>query len=188
MTDPHVCARCAHIGDTCCRLSPGEEALCFPLSEAEKNRILDCAEGVRGVFVVEPNSGAFLGNVKKLFPGEEKLVRAAFPENKFHLRLATDTSGNCLLLSDEGCMLPREARPYYCRLYPFWSVDGKLTLMTSSRCLLQREAPSFKGIMDGLGMQVSTVLELYGRLRLAWGLPPKKGLPPVTPPFIRSVM
>ena len=71
MADPHVCARCAASGPTCCTLTPGQEEFCFPLSEIERHRILEAGAG-KGFFAQEANTSAFLDNLRKLFPGEAR--------------------------------------------------------------------------------------------------------------------
>lgn len=177
--DPHICAQCAKDGPTCCRLEPGHERFCFPVSDVERDKILDCAEGVRGAFAQEANTKPFVDNMIALFPSEEQRVRELFPLTKFHLRLATDDQGRCKLLGPDGCVLPREARPYYCRLFPLWVVDRSINLFTAGRCLAQRQGTGLTGLLARLGVTQARVRELHGRLRLAWGLPPRHDLPPV---------
>lgn len=179
IADPHVCAACAKDGPTCCQLEPGHERFCFPVSAVERDKILDCAEGVRGAFAQEPNSKAFVDNMLALFPGEDGIVRKLFPLTKFHLRLATDEQGRCKFLGAEGCVLPREARPYYCRLFPLWVVGRRINLFTAGRCLAQRQGKGLSGLLVRLGVTSARVRELHGRLRLAWGLPPRQDMPPV---------
>jgi len=177
--DPHICALCAQDGPTCCQLEPGHERFCFPVSTVERDKILDCAEGVRGAFAQEPNSKAFVDNMLTLFPGEDERVHELFPLTKFHLRLATDEAGRCKLLGSEGCVLPREARPYYCLLFPFWLVGRRIHVFTAGRCLAQRQGLGQTGLLARLGMTEARVREMHGRLRLAWGLPPRHDMPPV---------
>lgn len=176
LQDPHVCARCAGQGPTCCRLEPGQENLCFPLSKAEWERICDF-RGERGAFVQTPNVEAFRTNMRRLFPKEKDLVDKLFPVHGVHLRLATRDDGSCVFLTSGGCSLPREARPYYCRLFPFWFISGGMTYFTSSHCLAVREQHRLPRLLESLGLSEKTVRELHGRLRLAWGLPPAEGLP-----------
>ncbi len=177
--DPGICARCAANGPTCCQLEPGHERFCFPVSAVERDKILDCAEGMRGAFAQESNAKAFVDNMLSLFPDEAEAVHRLFPSTKFHLRLATDEQGRCTLLGPEGCVLPREARPYYCRLFPLWVVGRRINLFTAGRCLAQRQGTGLTGLLARLGTTEAKVRELHGRLRLAWGLPPRQDMPPV---------
>ncbi len=175
--DPAVCGRCGRAGQTCCKVEPGREEFCFPLSEMEWDRILDFA-GDRGAFVQEPNSSNFLGHLQRLFPGEEELLERLFPdrENKFHLRLATRRDGTCVFLQPDGCELPREARPYYCRLFPFWFFSGRLNMFAPPNCLAVQEGRRPKNVMAMLSVNKMELLHTHGRLRLAWGLPPQKSM------------
>jgi Fe-S-cluster containining protein len=173
-TDPHVCARCAAAGPTCCQISSGQEELCFPLSNVEMDRIRDFAPP-RGWFVQEPNAQRFVANVARLFPTETELVKTLFPAAKFHFRLATRTDGRCVFLGEQGCGLPREARPYYCRLYPVWR-KGESLCMIDAPCLALRESRGTAHMLRTLGLSPQKVADLHSRLRMAWGLPPKEGL------------
>lgn len=177
MSDPHVCARCAAKGPTCCQLNPGSEEFCFPLSEMERGRILQELAGDEGAFAQQANSEGFVRNLYTMFPGEQGSVDELFPGTKFHIRLAVDEQGRCRLLGPQGCRLPREARPYYCRLFPFWYANGNLNVFTASRCLLQSEGRTRLRMLDLAGESEKRLKELYGRLRLAWGLAPCVGLP-----------
>ena len=177
MDDPHVCARCAGQGPTCCRLESGQEEMCFPLSEMERDRILQYLSGDAGAFARQANTEAFVSNTHSLFPRERNAVDELFPAGGFHLRLALDAEGRCRLLGPQGCTLPREVRPYYCRLYPFWFKPDGMYVFASSRCLAQNEAGTRRRLLSLFGTTEKKLKELYGRLRLAWGLGPRSGAP-----------
>ncbi|WP_237559881.1 zinc/iron-chelating domain-containing protein [Desulfohalovibrio reitneri] len=176
--DPHVCSRCADMGRTCCNLTPGQEELCFPLSGIEMDRIGDFT-GRRGWFTQEPNTEAFLGFMTKLFPGEEHLVRRLFHPRKSHYRLATLPDGSCKMLGEHGCRLPREARPYYCRLFPLW-FSGESPMALAGNCLAVSESRGTAALLRSMDMSRRTARDLFSRLRMAWGLPPEKGMENVT--------
>lgn len=171
-TDPNLCAQCAAKGPTCCNIAAGQEEVCFPLSDAEAERIRD-ALPEQGGFAVEKNTLAFLDTLKAMFPGEETLIEALFPLGGEHRRLAVDSSGNCRFLGEHGCRLPREARPYYCRLYPLWILGREIMVMTNPDCLVSGTGPNLKRILAALDSSSPEVRDLFGRLRLAWGLPPR---------------
>ena len=172
--DSDVCMRCSHQGPTCCRIVSGQEEFCFPVSQVEKERIQEHVPYTGG-FVLSYNSKAFVDNVCRLFPGEEELVCELFPEGKEHFRLAVDTMGACRFLGPEGCEIPQEARPYYCRLFPFWITGRDVTYFDSPTCLARREGRTLTRILKKFDSNKATVKDLYGRLRLVWGLPPHKG-------------
>lgn len=173
--DPGVCARCAASGPTCCHLDPVDAEFCFPLSEAEKNRILDSVS-VSGGFVLQDNSQAFVDNVCRLFPGEESLVRTVFPEGGSHFRLAVGSHGACRFLGAQGCIIPRDSRPYYCRLFPFWMIGGEVIHFDACICMARREGRSLAQMLNSIGTTRANIRDLFGRLRLAWGLPPTRGM------------
>lgn len=176
-----ICRSCAENGPTCCELSPGQEEWCFPISEMERHRIVEQVGLSRGAFTPEPNSGAFLANLHRLFPRERQALQVLFPETGRHLRLSVTDAGHCVFLRAAGCRLPRPARPYYCRLFPFWVAGGRVTAFAAAECLVHRQGRTIAGMLTLLGATEARVRELHGRLRLAWGLPPKEGMPFVTP-------
>lgn len=164
-----ACSRCAQSSGTCCTLSPGSEEFCFPLSGSERAMML--AAGARPeVIVCQANTQGFVDNLCRLFPGEDETVRALFPAGGAHDRLAVGLTGECLLLGPEGCSLPREARPYYCRLYPFWIRAGRQMYFEFEQCQALRESRGGAGLLRRLEMTEAGVLDLYHRLREAWGL------------------
>jgi Fe-S-cluster containining protein len=180
--DPHVCRRCALAGPTCCQLSAGQEEFCFPLSVLEKDRIRDHLPDLGG-FASAPNSASFVDGLSRLFPDERREVKALFPAGKEHLRLAVDAHGACRFLSPGGCLVPREARPYYCRLFPFWITGERITLFETPFCLAQQEHPKVGDLLAVLGLTTTQVASLHGSLRLAWGLPPRPGMDAVKKGF-----
>jgi Fe-S-cluster containining protein len=154
----------------------------------ERDRILDCSQDWKGAFAQEPNTKTFVENMRKLFPSDRRVVRDLFPLTKFHIRLATRPDGSCMLLGKNGCVLPREARPYYCRLFPLWVAGNAITVFDASRCEARGQAADAAHLMALLGLTRAKVHDLHGRLRLAWGLPPKEGMPHIDHPAKRKVI
>lgn len=171
--NPHVCARCAEERGTCCSLTPGDEEHCFPLSRPEWERMLDYCQHVGG-FAESPNSPLFLANMRALFPGEEREIERLFPGHAWHMRLAVNSRGDCLFLGSEGCRLPREVRPWYCRIFPFWVRGGQVTMFAVPGCQAYMEARRAPAALPLYGLTDKDILLLYGQLRLAWGLPPER--------------
>lgn len=174
MVDPHVCARCGAEGSTCCKLQPGQEQHCFPMSAEERERMAPYVDG-DSAFTLELNTEAFAQGLRCAFPHDKASIDALFPVDgtACHYRLATHPDGACTLLGPEGCILPREARPYYCRLFPFWVCGRKVMIFTSSCCLAQRETKAFARLAEALGMTDAEIRRLHDRLRRAWGLDPQ---------------
>ncbi len=183
--DANVCARCAAQGPSCCRLESGGPSTCFPVSVMEWERILDVV-GEQGAFVQEPNSPPFIDAMRRYFPDDVARIDALFPHHKFHLRLATTSDGACVFQGSSGCALPREARPYFCRLFPFWMEGEFVRLIHAPGCLAVRMGGFRDDVLSLLRMRESDVRTLHGRLRLAWGLAPRPGMPVAPPAFARS--
>ena len=171
LTDSGACARCAQTSPTCCRLTPGHEELCFPVSEMERQRIVEYGPASGGL-TGERNSAAFLDNLFKLFPADKTHLAKTFARHGEHLRLATLIDGTCVFLGPQGCQLPRAVRPYYCRLFPFWVSAGAVTAFAVPDCLACREGRTVPGMLALLGVSRPMVLQLHGRMRLAWGMSP----------------
>ena len=169
-SDPHICTLCALRGKTCCTLVPGNEELCFPLSQEERGRI-EAWGGGPEFFAELGNSPAFRDSLDYLFPEDRARLRELFPKDGRHVRLGTAPSGECLLLGPKGCRLPRDSRPWYCRIFPFWVRWGEAMVIPSSSCLGVRKAPAKTAALELYGLSENEVLEIFIRLRHAWDLP-----------------
>lgn len=168
-----VCARCAKRCGTCCTLIPGQEEFCFPLSPRER-AAMEAAGAEGACFARQANTPDFLSSVSRLFPGEEAAIAALFPPEGAHDRLAIDAQGACRLLGPKGCVLPRAARPLYCRLFPFWIRAGRELFFEFEDCEAQREAGGGASLKLRLGMNRDEIRQTYQELRTAWGLPELK--------------
>lgn len=166
-----ICARCAERYPTCCRIEPGTETSCFPISPEEQGRLVPHAAAL-GVppCIEEPNSEIFVQAMHKLFPGRREQLRQAFPKDHYHLRLQVSTDGSCLFLGRTGCILPIVDRPYYCRLYPFWFINAVLFTFTSPKCLAMNSSSSTAGLCALFNIDPSALHTLHESLRNAWGL------------------
>lgn len=167
-----ICARCARVGRCCCILTDDAQELCFPISELERQRIVEHGPKDRGGLCGQPNSAAFLDRLGRLFPKDRAALAKLFPPHGEHLRLATEPDGQCTFLTSAGCSLPREVRPYYCRLFPFWVSAGAVAAFMAKGCLAGGEGRTAEGTLSVMGVSRQTVRNLHGRLRMAWGLPP----------------
>lgn len=165
-----VCARCARFSGTCCTLTPGQEEFCFPLSARER-AAMEAAGAKAEHFTRQANTPGFLDNLCRLFPGEAGTIQALFPAEGSHDRLTVSLTGECQLLGPAGCLLPRQARPFYCRLFPFWIRTGRQLYFEFDHCQAQRESQGGSGLLERLGMTGADVRHAYSELRRAWGLP-----------------
>ncbi|MBN2140905.1 MAG: zinc/iron-chelating domain-containing protein [Desulfovibrionaceae bacterium] len=167
-----ICKRCAAQGPTCCHLDPGHAEFCFPLSVFEKERLQDFQPNAGG-FALQANTRAFLDGMGRLFPGESAALLEIFPLGKEHFRLAVDAGGRCRFLGQDGCLVPEEFRPYYCRIYPFWILGVRITFFDSPTCLARKQGGRLAEMIRLLGASEAQIRDLHGRLRLAWGLAPR---------------
>ena len=166
--DPHVCARCATKGHTCCHAEPDNVEFCFPLSDSEWKNVTAAAPEVDGADIVA-NTPDFISTLKRLFPRDGKKIDAQFPSNETHRVLRSDEKGYCVYLTEQGCRLPREVRPWFCLLFPFWVRGRELTMFTAQGCLVCRETETVEQSLELLGMEENDVRGLFASLRSAWG-------------------
>jgi Fe-S-cluster containining protein len=189
----YVCARCAQTGETCCRLAQNFSGECFPLSTAELARIRETIPDIKDTVSVNlpnitativavtdnlltviapdaPNTPAFMRAVNSLFPLEKEAVSQAFRPGGDHTRLALPDGRTCVFLSASGCLLPSEARPWFCRIFPFWVMGGKIRHFNSAACLALKENSSIRELLDSFGLTPGAVLNLFDQLRQDWGI------------------
>jgi Fe-S-cluster containining protein len=170
MKTSRVCHLCAEESLTCCQLNPGEEEFCFPLSGLEVALLTRHLPKTDGLFVLMPNSAAFVQTLGHLFPFRKEILQQRFPLGSSHLRLATDAGGRCVFLGKMGCVLSDEHRPLMCRLFPFWIVGEQFYIFEYERCLQVRKTQSFPEVLAAFGTTAEALGNLYDRLCLAWGV------------------
>ena len=172
LPDPEVCARCAARFPTCCRVKTESVECCFPLSGLEQAAIRAHA-GSDAVMTRQDTTPLFLANMQDLFPGERSLIAANFVPDGWHWRLALAPDGACVFLRPDGCALPREVRPAYCRIFPFWVRGREIWHFSLRECQAQRELRGRPALQRCFGLSDADVLELYAIVRRGWGLPPR---------------
>ncbi|WP_291321014.1 zinc/iron-chelating domain-containing protein [Desulfonatronospira sp.] len=164
-TQDYICLRCSRVYPTCCRLKPGLEELCFPLSRQEQKNIQNHLLH-SDFFVEQSNTAKFISTMGRLLPDHYQKTRSIFTPDTCHLRLKTLSDGKCILLQDDGCLLPRHMRPFYCRLFPFWFYRGRLGYMASRECLAQQETREVKNLLKLFRAEVSALqADYYSMLR-----------------------
>jgi Fe-S-cluster containining protein len=116
------------------------------------------------------NTPDFISAMHSLFPKDKTRINQLFPADGEHWSLRLRPDGSCVFLDDDGCRLPRAARPGYCLLFPVWIVGGALTLFVSQECLLARKAGSPARCAGLMGTDRAGLSLIYARLRREWGL------------------
>ena len=119
-------------------------------------------------FVLVPNSPGFVEQLGFLMPDLD--IAAAFPEHGSHWRLATTAQGDCVFLSPAGCVLDREVRPAYCRLFPLWQYHGQLTWFTAAECLANEECSSLAAMLASMGTSGEETRTLFREMCVKLGL------------------
>jgi Fe-S-cluster containining protein len=151
-------------------MAPGDEEFCFPLSLAEMQLIREAGHAGDDCFVSAANTPGFVEQLALLIP--DRAVRTAFSPEGSHWRLATTDAGHCVFLGPAGCALPRSARPMYCRLFPLWSFQGRLTWFTAQECLASEECVSLKSMLRAMRTDSDEVRALFADMCARLGLEP----------------
>lgn len=173
LSDPDICAECAKSEETSCCYHSIMDDIVAPLSESERQYILSAVPWAGGIdfAVAEKNSSAFIAQIKKLFSNlDEDVVEHAFPEGGWHYRLAVNGKGKCVLLGASGCLLPRQARPLFCKLFPFWFTGQQLQVFGYEGCLALQTVETVPDLCTAMRKKPEQLSQLYSRLRQAWGL------------------
>jgi len=169
MTKTSICAICAQNGPTCCQLGQGQACFLFPLSSVEKEAITACDRWKNVCFTSRTsNSTRFISRLLNIFPNDRDKIQTLYPEHGDHEHLSIDKQGSCIFLGPMGCHLPEKARPLYCRLFPFWVIDGRVDFFSWAVGGRQRGERAVNKVMKRLKMNTSQILPLYQALRKAW--------------------
>lgn len=184
--DDPLCAQCSRLSGGCCVTSLEDTAYCFPLSPNEIERLIPHAhlaeplpsgssqttpaeEAQQFVCSPEDNSPEFIKSMGYLFPTQSKKIAEFFPSSGLHYRLRLKESGACTFLGEHGCRLPREARPWYCLLFPAWFQTGELTVFISDACLATKDATEPALVLKKLDIPLQSAQEIFSRLVADWG-------------------
>ncbi len=86
-----------------------------------------------------------------------------FKPDKTRRVLKQRPGGDCFFLGSEGCVLPKDARPLVCRLYPFdYNADGILPV-TYPGCPLELLQPG-QDLITELGMRLEDAQPIHAQL------------------------
>lgn len=139
----NICAQCHDLGRGCCTLGAFGSDEMFPMTWSEVQTIVRETGLFPERFVVADRPPAdFLRMAGALHP----LFSGCMPGGiRLRLKVAGD---KCVFLSEHGCQLSKDLRPFYCQLYPFFfTPDGRLMVLMSERCLAQEGARSWREVM-----------------------------------------
>jgi uncharacterized protein len=127
----NLCIECSKAGKTCCQLGSGVVLL----TEGDIDRINKFTSKNDFWLFEEPKE--YLENrIKSSFDPNMKYY-ALSKTGKVHT-LKHKPDGNCIFLSDKGCVLPMDTRPLYCRIHPYDFVEDQVTGITFVDCPVEK--------------------------------------------------
>jgi Fe-S-cluster containining protein len=166
--DEPVCFQCSRIFPTCCVAPDNKNEEMTILSDVETDMIRAVTGKNTGQYIAEAsNSKDFLKKLASLFPYDiDKIVKKNKPGSS-HYRLIIKNDRRCSFLTDTGCLLPYDSKPLFCRIYPFWVMDGEIKLFTNSQCLALLRTSGVLQLYEVFNTTEKEVFELYNKLRNA---------------------
>ncbi|HPS59408.1 MAG TPA: hypothetical protein PK514_14995 [Spirochaetota bacterium] len=166
---PGICARCSTVFGSCCVACGDDDIHHTFVSEHEAALISGLPVSLDGdPLMSEPNSRVFINRIGSIFPDRLEDVVKAFPVNKTHRSLAVDCFGRCTLLGSKGCVLEKKGKPLFCRIYPFWFINGVLVTFNNDSCLALRETSDINELMKMFSTDEERLGELYSRIVSSW--------------------
>jgi len=172
LTNPNICGQCDSLNRSCCTLRvENNEGLPAPVSEPEIDRILRFLKDKKREELLDSrvNSPQFIDQMAVLFPDMADSVHKIFPVNKTHFDLKT-VEDDCIFKDRNGCVLPDDARPLFCRIYPFWFFDGEPQIFQDSNCLALESCRAIPEMLLSLGTTTEKLQQIHARIYQEWGL------------------
>lgn len=163
-----VCSRCSRIYGSCCVTPPG----CTPhptlVSDYEAAAITGFLQNDNEIFSKEPNAEPFIKMVGSLFPDYLADVVKCYNLAGSHRTLKIDCFGRCSLLGKDGCILPHDVRPFFCRIYPFWFIGNELKTFVNDRCLALNEADETGVLLEMFNTNKENLNLIFNMLLFYW--------------------
>lgn len=173
LTTIDICRKCYSNHTSCCTVKSktGEKMMIPPVSRPEIDQILNFLTDKKEdqIFEVKQNSPFYIRQMFNLFPGMEDSVLRQFPENGRHFELKTAKEA-CVLLGSNGCTLPRDIRPHFCQIYPFWFFEYEPHVFQDSDCLALQTSNTVSEVFLSLGTNPEMLKEIHSRICQDWGL------------------
>jgi Fe-S-cluster containining protein len=173
LTNIDICRKCFSNNTSCCTLRSDnkEKMMIPPVSEKEIEKILIFLGYKKREMIFESknNSTFYIHQMLNLFPEMEESVFEAFPENGKHFELKT-LDNACILLRDSGCILPKDVRPHFCRIYPFWFFEAEPRIFQDSNCLALRNYETISGVLLSLGTNSEAIQQIHSQICQDWEL------------------
>jgi len=157
---------------SCCTLrAENNEGLPAPVSEPEIERILRTFKQKKRESFLDhrTNSPQFISQMSILFPDMANSAHNVFPVNGMHFDLKTQGDA-CVFKESNGCLLPEEARPHFCRIYPFWFFDDDPQIFEDSNCLALERCQTISEVILSLGTNPEKLRQIHAQICEDWGL------------------
>ncbi|MFH1637797.1 MAG: hypothetical protein ABIB71_05215 [Candidatus Woesearchaeota archaeon] len=166
---PHkFCLVCAKEGKSCCSHENGGTFVTIEEALRIANLIGKNPDEV-AVFAKDEDlkeEKDYLNYSNLYFREDRKVVPLA---HKSCLLVLKRHGKDCIFLSKEGCILPRELKPSYCRLFPFWFriKDGEVKIFRMEGdhvCLIGEKLKDDSKILKAIGESPASLKEAAKRL------------------------
>jgi Fe-S-cluster containining protein len=166
----YICIECSRVFPTCCVAPNNRKEEMTVLSADEVTMMLSVTgEKNRGQYIAKvPNSIDFFKKLAALFPCNTEEIIAKNKPGAWHYRIGIKNDNRCPFLTETGCLLPCNSRPWFCRIYPFWVMNGKVELFTNNQCLALLRSSAISQVYGLFHTNEQEVLELYSRLKDTW--------------------
>jgi Fe-S-cluster containining protein len=157
---------------SCCTLrAENNDGLPAPVSEVEIKRILTFAKGKKREDFLDkrPTSPQFANQMSILFPDMIESIHKIFPAHESHFELKT-IGDSCFFKEIEGCRLPDEARPNFCKIYPFWFFHDDPHVFQDANCLALERCQTIPEVLLSLGTNPEKLKHIFAQICDEWGL------------------
>ncbi|WP_457572619.1 YkgJ family cysteine cluster protein [Desulfovulcanus sp.] len=165
----YICAQCSQTYSTCCKIKKELQEYCFPLSELEIEKIRKKVK-INDFYVQEKNSRNFIQKLISLLPEYRQRIIQIFPPHNIHYRLKTKDNGKCIFLTDNGCLLQKDIKPFYCQIYPFWIYNQKITYFENKYCLAQKKTKKIGHLLKLFSVSIESIEDNFNSIITSLGL------------------
>jgi len=160
----HICAKCHGNGGGCCVFKEMKNDYQIGIFYDDMLKVSEYINMPFDYFVIEDSISNALRDALSItsYPLFDKIF---YENNRLKLKTINE---KCIFLTDEGCNLPLEIRPLYCRVFPFWpSIDfNNIYVLSSSDCLAQEKSMFNWNIVNKhFNYQEKYLRELFKKMR-----------------------
>ena len=160
----NICELCHKKGNGCCYFIPTGE-------NQQIGLFIDDIKKIETFLNIDMDNFITIKEVSQkfiefLYSTTSPLLDMIFYKNRAYLLKTVEHK--CIFLSDDGCKLPIDIRPLYCRVYPFWaSPDFKnIFVLSSYDCLAQSHSTlNWKIVNEHFGYTEEYLFDMFFKMR-----------------------